>query len=61
MGIDHFSFKKSDALEDELRAFVNAVKHRTQPLVTGRMGRDALKTALTIMSQINETSKHLLL
>jgi predicted dehydrogenase len=59
MGIENFSFEKSDALDDELKAFVHAVKHRQPPLVTGQMGRDALKTALIIMSQINETSKHL--
>lgn len=59
MGIENFTFDKSDALDDELKSFVSAVKERRAPLVTGQMGRDALKTALTIMSQIQETSKHL--
>ncbi len=59
MKIAQLSFDKGDALDDELKSFVLAVKNRRQPLVTGKMGRDALKTALTIMSQIQETSQHL--
>lgn len=59
MKIEELSFDKGDALDDELKSFVQSVKHRRQPLVTGQMGRDALKTALSIMSQIQETSQHL--
>jgi predicted dehydrogenase len=59
MKIEQLRFDKSDALDDELKSFVHAVKHRQHPLVTGKMGRDALKTALSIMSQIQETSQHL--
>jgi predicted dehydrogenase len=59
MKIEALNFDKGDALEAELKAFVQAVKHRREPLVTGRMGRDALKTALSIMEQIQETSRHL--
>jgi len=59
MKIDQLKFDKGDALDDELKSFVHTVKHRRQPLVTGQMGRDALKTALSIMTQIKETSKHL--
>lgn len=59
MKIEELSFDKGDALDDELKSFVHAVKHRRQPLVTGQMGRDALKTALAIMAQIQETSQHL--
>ncbi|MGD9308088.1 MAG: Gfo/Idh/MocA family oxidoreductase [Desulfosarcina sp.] len=59
MAIDHLNFKKGDALDDELKSFVQSVKHRRQPLVTGQMGRDALETALSIMEQIKETSQHL--
>lgn len=60
MKIEELTFNQGDALDDELKAFVHSVKHRHQPLVTGQMGRDALKTALSIMDQIQETSKHLL-
>ncbi|BBO66478.1 UDP-N-acetylglucosamine 3-dehydrogenase [Desulfosarcina alkanivorans] len=59
MGIEEMTFDKGDALDDELKSFVQAVKNRRQPDVTGQMGRDALKTALSIMEQIQETSQHL--
>jgi len=59
MKIEELKFDKGDALDDELKSFVHSVKHRQQPLVTGQMGRDALKTALTIMAQIKKNSQHL--
>ena len=59
MKIEELKFDKGDALDDELKSFVQSVKHRHQPLVTGQMGRDALKTALSIMAQIKKTSQHL--
>ena len=59
MKIEQLTFDKSDALDDELKSFVLSVRKRQQPLVTGKMGRDALKTALSIMSQIQESSQHL--
>ena len=59
MTIEDLKFDKGDALDDEIKSFVQSVKHRRPPLVTGQMGRDALKTALTIMTQIQETSRHL--
>jgi predicted dehydrogenase len=59
MKIEELNFDKGDALDDELKAFVHAVKHRQQPLVTGQMGRDALNTALSIMTQIQETSQYI--
>lgn len=56
LGIEKRVFKKGDALDDELRAFIRAVKTRSDPPVTGKMGRDALKTALDVMNQIQKTS-----
>ena len=41
---------QQDPLEEEIRSFINAVKTRTAPVVTGRDGRNALALAL----QINE-------
>ena len=55
MGIKQLSFTNTDALEDELVSFVKAVKRRETPEVTGQMGRNALKIALSIMEQINIT------
>ncbi|MDI6687245.1 MAG: Gfo/Idh/MocA family oxidoreductase [Desulfobacterales bacterium] len=60
MGIKQLSFTNTDALEDELVSFVKAVKRREVPEVTGQMGRNALKIALSIMEQINITGGRLL-
>jgi predicted dehydrogenase len=51
------SFEDSDALDDELRSFVESVRHRREPKVTGKMGRDALRIALSVMAQIDNLSK----
>ncbi len=45
---------KGDALEDELKAFVESVNKRSTPEVSGQVGRDALKTALDIMEKIDK-------
>ena len=60
MEIKQLSFAKGDALEDELKSFVKAVKRREAPEVTGQMGRDALKIALSIMKQIRDTNSRFL-
>lgn len=52
MKAEHLCFAHGDALDAELKSFVNAVRRRTPAEVTGRMGRDALKIALNIMDQI---------
>jgi predicted dehydrogenase len=60
MEIKQLSFAKSDALEDELTSFVRTVRTRENPEVTGQMGRDALKIALSIMKQIRDTNRRFL-
>jgi predicted dehydrogenase len=60
MDIQQLCFTKGDALEDELKSFVQAVFKREAPAVTGQMGRDALKIALSIMEQINKANKRIL-
>ena len=60
MEIKQLSFAKGDALEDELKSFVKAVRRREVPEVTGQMGRDALKIALSIMEQIRDTNRRFL-
>lgn len=52
MGINQLCFTKTDALDDELKSFVNAVTRRQTPEVSGHVGRSALKVALSIMEQI---------
>lgn len=54
MDIKRISLETGDALENELRSFVNSVIHRKIPEVTAQMGRDALEIALNIMNQITE-------
>jgi len=60
MEIKQLSFPRGDALRDELSAFVKAVSWRKVPEVTGQIGRDALKVALSIMEQIDFSKKQLL-
>lgn len=57
MDINQISFSKGDALDDELKSFVQSVASRREPEVTGQMGRNALNIALSIMGQIQQTSK----
>lgn len=59
MTVDRRSFSQADALDDEIRSFVKAVAAGKTPEVTGRMGRDALKIALNVMDQIQQTSERL--
>jgi predicted dehydrogenase len=60
MDVRNLSFNTGDALEDELRSFTEAVSHRRSPEVTGQMGRDALKIALTISDQIHSAIRRFL-
>jgi len=60
MGIKRLSFTDSDHLWDELASFAKSAINREVPKVTGQMGRNALKTALSIMDQIKKTSSRLL-
>ena len=57
MGINKLCFNKGDALDDELKSFVKAVKNRKSPEVTGQVGRSALKIALSIMQQIQNRNR----
>ncbi|RJP38976.1 MAG: gfo/Idh/MocA family oxidoreductase [Desulfobacteraceae bacterium] len=57
MQIEESSFTDGDALEDEIRSFIQSVRTRQAPEVTGRMGRDALDIALAITRQIQESSR----
>jgi predicted dehydrogenase len=60
MEIKQIRFAKGDALENELKSFVKTVIRRENPEVTGQMGRDALKIALSIMKQIHDTNRRFL-
>jgi predicted dehydrogenase len=46
------NIRKEEPLKKELEAFINCVKTRERPLVSGEEGRDALKIALQIADAI---------
>lgn len=52
--ITHHRLPEQDALEEELRDFVQNVRDRTTPLVDGEQGRRALGVAQEIIAQIDE-------
>jgi predicted dehydrogenase len=60
MQIESRALAKGDALDDELKAFVRSVRQREAPEVTAQMGYEALKIALSIMEQIQSTSRNFL-
>lgn len=51
-------FVEDDALKTELTDFIQNVRNRTIPKVSGREGRLALSIAQEIMSQITENTAH---
>ena len=59
MEVKKLCFTKGDALEEELKSFVQSVIHREIPAVTGQMGRDALKIALSVMEQIKTANNRI--
>lgn len=48
------SFSDGDALKSEIEHFMENVRNRTKPSVSGHEGRRALAVALEVMSQIKE-------
>ncbi len=61
--ISKHGFSKQDVLELELKDFVNNVRNRSQPMVSGVEGRRALDVALQVIAQIHvnqEKVSHLL-
>ncbi len=60
MDVKEMCFTKGDALDDEIKAFVHAVRSRVAPEVTGQVGRQALSVALSVMEQINATNNRML-
>ncbi|WP_417913334.1 Gfo/Idh/MocA family oxidoreductase [Candidatus Electronema sp. TJ] len=52
--ISKHAFQEQDVLELELREFVDNVRLRRQPTVSGREGRRALEIALDVIRQIRE-------
>jgi predicted dehydrogenase len=59
MDLNRMCFPKGDALDAEIRAFVSSVMSRKPPEVSGKVGRDALNVALSIMEQIHRNHDRL--
>ena len=58
MSMNRSTFETADSLEAELAAFVESVRTRQTPLVSGRDGRNALRVAMDIIEQIEEGRKN---
>jgi predicted dehydrogenase len=56
MSLQRRSFEETDSLESELEAFIQSVRDREVPLVSGTDGRNALRVALDIVNQIKATN-----
>lgn len=52
---DTVPIEKAEPLDAELRAFVNCVMHRNDPVVTGRHASDALRLAVEICRHMRES------
>jgi predicted dehydrogenase len=59
IGQNPVSIKPCDPLEDEIRSFVQAVRTRQQPVVTGEDGRASLELSLEIIHRMNENLENL--
>jgi len=55
VAIEERNYDQGDALKDEIEAFLNSVKTRATPLVSGADGLLALKTAVEIAAQVRES------
>jgi predicted dehydrogenase len=55
---DTLKFPGKDPLADEIFSFINAVINGSEPIVSGQDGRNALKTALDIIDQIERGYKN---
>ena len=54
------SFSETDVLEDELTSYIQAVRTRNSPVVSGQAGRKALAVALDIMEKVDTAIKRYL-
>jgi predicted dehydrogenase len=52
------NIKKEKPLQKELASFIQCVKEKKEPLVSGQQGRDALKVAAEILEKIKAHPRH---
>ncbi|MBW2265351.1 MAG: Gfo/Idh/MocA family oxidoreductase [Deltaproteobacteria bacterium] len=60
MSMNRSKFENADSLDAELKAFVQSVRTRQPPLVTGSDGRNALQVAIDIVRQIETSAREVL-
>jgi predicted dehydrogenase len=60
MQIDSQRFEEADALQVELRSFVDSIKTRKESTIPGEAGRNALAVALNIINQIEANTQRLM-
>lgn len=58
MTMERSTFGQADSLDAELKAFVESVRLRRPPLVSGHDGRRALRVALEIIKQIKTSTEN---
>jgi predicted dehydrogenase len=56
---EHIEVEPGDALEEEIRSFIQSCLTQTSPLVTGEDGRNALAVAMRINDQIEKNLKRI--
>lgn len=56
---NHVEIIQKDPLEEEIRAFVAAVTHKTATPVSGRQGREVLAVALKILAEIRKAQERI--
>ena len=57
---NHVEIIQKDPLEEEIRAFVEAVTQKKEPLVSGREGRLSLEVGLKIVEEIRKAQERIL-
>ncbi len=50
---EKIDIQQGDSLKKEIQSFLHAVQTRTEPVVSGEAGRNALRVALEIVTQVN--------
>ena len=54
---EQYSLQKRDALQEEIRSFIEACQKRTSPVVSAENALEALKLADQIVKQIKQMAK----
>lgn len=57
ISVEEKTFEKGDALNLQIQAFLDSVRHGKPPVVPGQVGKQALETAIRITEMVNENNK----